>query len=332
MISIEVDTKPDINWNKRLLESGFGTVYQAEERALQLEAGNIPSYFLKFVDPKGDIIGQLLTSIKERFEGKKLKTKILKSVPGLNKDSCEWSYGPVIFRSGYDSEIYSLIQDFLQTKNFRVKGWTHPLLPGNPEVIQKHFQIKKWGTFLINLDRSKDEIYKNFDKHSCQKNIERSIKRGVEIEELTEKTLSEYYELINKMREGVGRERSDFEIFTNRWKKFKPLGYSGFLARKDGNLIGGLLFTYTNRHIIEIGVARSKEDTENNLYSQDLLKWKIIEWGIENNMKYYDLTGFNPEPISKKEEGIIQYKKKWGGTPHYYYRILNKPNLLTGKV
>jgi len=256
----------------------------------------------------------------------------LNLVPRLEKKSCEWSYGPVIFCSGHDAEIYSLIQDFLHSNNFIVRGWAHPLLPGNPEILQKHFQIKKWGTFLINLERPKDEIFKNFDKHSCQKNIERSIKRGVKIEELTEGTLPEYYDLINKMRKESGRERSDFEILANRWKKFQPLGYSGLLARKDGNLTGGILFSYMSRHIIEIGVARSKEDTKNNLYSQDLLKWKIMEWGIKNKMKYYDLTGFNPEPISKKEEGIIRYKKKWGGIPHYYYRILNKPNTLTGKI
>ena len=49
-------------------------------------------------------------------------------------------------------------------------------------------------------------------------------------------------------------------------------------------------------------------------------------------MKYYDLTGFNPNPISQKEEGIVRYKKKWGGTPYYYYRILSKSNALSGKI
>jgi len=36
MISIEVDTKPDSNWNKRILQSKFGSIYQTEERASQL--------------------------------------------------------------------------------------------------------------------------------------------------------------------------------------------------------------------------------------------------------------------------------------------------------
>ena len=332
MISVEIETKPDKNWNKRLLESGFGNIYQTEERASLLETENVPNYFLKFLDSKGNIVGQLLTSIRTRFNGTNLKNKVFKITPGLKKSVCVWSYGPVIFDPNFDSEIYLELKNFLCSKKFTVTGWTHPLLPGNPKILTKYFQIKKWGTFLVDLEKPEDEIYKNLDKHSCRKNIERSIKRGVVIEELTDQTLPEYYELINEMRSDAGREKGDFEYLVYRWKQFKPLGYSGFLARKNEKAIGGLLFSFINGHIIEIGVARSKEDTQNNLYSQDLIKWRIMQWGVKNNMKYYDLTGFNPEPISKKEEGIIRYKKKWGGIPHYYYRILEKPNLLTGKI
>ena len=132
----------------------------------------------------------------------------------------------------------------------------------------------------------------------------------------------------NKTRK-KGQKKADLEFFKYRWKLFQPLGYSGFLARKDHEPVSGLLFSYVNGYIIEIGVARSIRDTQEKLYSQDLIKWKIIEWGIKNKMKYYDLTGFNPNPISKREEGITQYKKKWGGKAFYYYRILEKPNIFT---
>jgi len=81
------------------------------------------------------------------------------------------------------------------------------------------------------------------------------------------------------------------------------------------------LFSYFNNYIIEGAVARSNKDTLEKLYSQDLIKWKIIEWGIENNMKYYDLAGFNPDPKSEKEKGIMNYKKKWGGRKYDYWII-----------
>ena len=101
----------------------------------------------------------------------------------------------------------------------------------------------------------------------------------------------------------------------------KPLGYTGFLARKEGKPIGGLLFSYFNKVIVEAGVARSKEDFSENLYSQDLIKWKIIQWGAENNMKYYDLAGYNPHPENEKEKGIKKYKAKWGGENRTYWII-----------
>jgi len=82
------------------------------------------------------------------------------------------------------------------------------------------------------------------------------------------------------------------------------------------------MFSHFNKYIIEGGVTRSEKDTKMKLYSQDLIKWKIIEWGINNKMRYYDLAGFNPNPESKKEYGIFRYKKKWGGKRYDYYKII----------
>ena len=55
-----------------------------------------------------------------------------------------------------------------------------------------------------------------------------------------------------------------------------------------------------------------KKIKNENLFSQDLIKWKIIEWGIDNKMNFYDLAGHNPNPITPKEVGIKQFKKKMG--------------------
>ena len=64
-------------------------------------------------------------------------------------------------------------------------------------------------------------------------------------------------------------------------------------------------------------------DFSENFYSMDLIHWRIIEWGNKKNFKFYNLAGFNPNPASKKEEGIYQYKKKWGGKRYDYYNIFN---------
>ena len=189
-------------------------------------------------------------------------------------------------------------------------------------LTKNNFNTKKWGTFMIDLSNSKEQLYQNIQKHSGRKNIERSRKRGVKIEEITETNLEDYFILRSDFREELGIGKANFEGFFKKWKKYRSLGYSGFLAKKDEIPIGGLIFSFVDGHIIESGVARSKLDTKENLYSQDLIKWSIIEWGVENNMKWYNLTGFNPNPDSKKEEGILRYKKKWGGNLYEYHRIL----------
>ena len=77
--------------------------------------------------------------------------------------------------------------------------------------------------------------------------------------------------------------------------------------------IGAIRVSSFNGYINEYSIIRSERDTKEKLYSQDLLKWKIIEWGLENNFSYYDLSGINLNPNNIKEKGIFRYKQKWGG-------------------
>lgn len=309
MIRVIAEELPDKDWNDRLLNSGFGTIYQTKEMASYFEFVGEKPIFLKFI--KGEeIVGQLLINESSRFKNKKKIGIILKNLSNIQKTIYQWTYGPIIFNQGYATGIYTALGNFLLSHNCKVSGWQHPLLSNDIEVLDQNFKVKMWSTFLIDLQRSKEVVYNDIEKHNGRKNIERSIKRGVEVEELNEKSLLEYHNLKIGMEKGMV---SDFSILLKWWNLFKPLGYSGYLARKDGIPVGGLLFSYVNKFMIEGGVVRSEEDGMENLYSQDLIKWKIIEWGIENGMNYYNLAGFNPFPESKKEEGIFKYKQKWGG-------------------
>jgi len=321
MISIKEEKQPDSKWNDRLVESGLGTIYQTKEMATYFLKIDKNPIFLKFVDDKDRIVGQLLFTEASRFEKKGMAKHVLTRIPHLRKTLYTWSYGPVIFNSQLNSDIYSALHDYLLSKNCSVSGWTHPLLSEIPKTFEKNFQIKEWSTFLIDLEKPIDVLYNNIEKHNGRKNIERSKKRGVKIEEITDDSLLEYYHLRNQMREDAGIEKMEFPQLSEWWNLLKPIGYSGFLAKKDDTVVGGLLFSYFNGHIIEGGVARSLEDYKSRLYSQDLIKWKIIEWGHENKMKYYNLAGFNPHPQSKKEEGIKRYKTKWGGRRYDYWNI-----------
>jgi len=328
MISVVALSKPDPNWNKRLFDSKIGTIFQTKERG-EYDAKNIQPIYLLFKDENDVIVAQNLIKVYERFSNNNNKGKLLNKIPTSRKKLYSWVYGPVIFKKDLSKEIFVALKDFLISEKCAVDGWVNLLFCGNPEILSKNYTVQKWGTFLIDLTKSKEEVYNKISKHSGRKNIERSIKRGITVEEITDSSLREYHTLINKMKKNDGRETSKFENLLERWKIYKPIGYSGFLAKKDDEVLGGLLFSYVNGQILEAGVARSEIDRKNHYYSQDLIKWKIIEWGIENNLKYYNLTGFNPNPITEKEKGILRYKEKWGGQPYYFYRIHEKPGILS---
>ncbi len=319
MIEVQVYDSPDKQWNARLINSGLATIYQSKEIALSFERVGQTPQFLTFVNDNGAIVGQLLVYSISRFKNTRGVKQLFGKIPIIQKNIIQWTYGPIIIDQNYASDVYSALGNFLISRKNRVSGWQHPLLTNGVESLKGKFILKPWSTFLIDLKRPKDEIYNNIEKHNGRKNIERSIKRGVEVEEINENSLSEYVQLRNQMS-----EKSDsitLEDMINWYQILKPLGYSGYLARKDGIPVGGLLFSYLGGLIIEGGVARSEKDRTENLYSQDLIKWKIIEWGIDNNLNFYNLAGFNPSPATKKEDGIFLYKKKWGGKRYDYWII-----------
>ena len=321
MITIEVTKKPDLNWNKRLIKAQLGTTNQTIERGINFDRTGQSPRFMKFIDNNGNIVGQLLFSISSRLDKKGLPGKVLKRITGLKLPLYFWIYGPIIFDQEKNEDIFSSLRNFLNSKKCKVYGTTNPLIPTDPDILKKNFQITEWATYIIDLRKSKEELYNNIEKHSGRKNIERAIKRGVTIEEINEKSLVKYHEIRTKFQETLEEKKTDFKHMLAYWKLMKPLGFSGFLAKKGGIEIGGLMFHYFNNVIVEAGVARSKQDLVEKLYAHDLIKWKIIEWGVKNKMKYYDLAGFNLHPKLKKEEGIKRYKTKWGGQKYSYWII-----------
>jgi len=313
MISMEVNLKPDSNWNIRLHNSPLGSIHQTTEYTSYLEKVDHPKiFFLTFISEKGVIVGQLALNEYSRFVKKTLATKLLKKFPNIKKTIYRWQYGPVIFDQTYNHEILKLLYKFLISKKCKAIGFEHPLSGKNLSSLGKPFKINKWGTFLIDLTQDKDQIWNQLNKHSARKNIKRSEKRGVSIKMMTVNDLPSYYKILRETKLNVN-SKIEFSSVENLWKYLHPIGLNGFLAFKNEELTGGILFSLFNNYLREWGIARTQIDTLEKLYSQDLLKWKIIEWGINNKANYYDLSGANPESTNEKESGIFRYKAKWGG-------------------
>lgn len=312
MLSIEISNESDFDWNKRLLSSDFGTIHNTKEYASYATTLGRKPYFVKFLN-RGKIVGQVILFESDRFEKKgMIMTHVLRSVPRLKKSVYRWSYGPVILDSTLTDEICNTFSEFLISKNAVMSGSEHPLLGGSLSCFRKPFEMRPWATFMIDLTQDLDEVWKKLDKHSARKNIERSQKRGVHIKEINDSNLFQYSEMLaaTKRKVGIELHESDVRIL---WDNLRKIGFTGFIAYVNEIPIGGIIVSFFNKYVNEWGIARTEKDTNEKLYAQDLLKWQVIEWGIHNKFKYYDLTGVNPNFKDDKEEQIFRYKKKFGG-------------------
>ena len=217
MISLEISDDADKEWNKRLEKSGLGTTSQIKEAATFTKFKNQKPVFLQFIDSTGKIVAQLLLSEFSRFESQphKIKpskkrivaNKFFKKIPGITKNVYRWSYGPLIFDSEKSAEVYEKLNSFLLSKGNQVSGWEHPLSHSHAHLLKK-FKLIPWSTYIIDLNLPVDSLYENLEKHNCRKNIERSQKRDVIIEEINETNLKEYFDLRQQNKEMGGKKKT----------------------------------------------------------------------------------------------------------------------------
>jgi len=307
LIEIEIDEKADNKWNERLINSETATIYQTKEHAyFNYHIGRKP-LFIKFIDKKGDIAAQMVGFTYSRFNEKKKFFSVFGKLLNLKEAIFNWYYGPVIFNYENIDEMCSTFGKFLVSKKYIVKGFEHPLSQKPFNHFTKPLSAQVWGTFLIDLSKDKNSLWDNLDKHSAKKNVERALKKDVFVKEITKQDLK-YYQEVREETKPVS-----LDVLEQRWDFLHDIGWTGFLAYHNDNPVGGIMISYFNGYLNEWGIARTKNDSLKKLYAQDLLKWKIIEWGNKNNHRFYDLTGVNPNSKDDKEKGIFQYKRKWGG-------------------
>ena len=169
MISLEILDEPDNDWNKRLLESELGTVHNTKNFVMSINHKigiPIKPVFLRFLDSKGNIVGQIAISTYSRFYKSGWIKETLSKFPKIKKKIYFWQYGPVIFDQSLAKEIREKLRTFLLSRNCRVSGSEHPLLSNSLTGIGKPFKLNKWNTFLIDLSVKKEILWEKMEKHS----------------------------------------------------------------------------------------------------------------------------------------------------------------------
>ena len=173
--------------------------------------------------------------------------------------------------------------------------------------------VDVWGTLMIDLTKP----------FSFSRNLMKNVLKGernLTFEEvLTMDGLKEYHELLCSSRKQNGFKTASFEAFKVVWDyQFYPYPhyYHIFLARQEGKVVAGMGILYNDEYAFEFNLARDKTI----YYAQDYLKYKVLEQLKENEVKWYDLAGINPDPeFDSKDLNIRKYKEKWGKEFYYVF-------------
>jgi len=340
-ICIEVDSN---NWNSNLKKSNYSTYLQTVENLKINSNENTFPVFITILDEKDTVVGQLgMLIIKTSVQyGSTLFQKLSKMASRISTRGV-WLYGPIIHTENKMQRI-EILRMILKANNeivdkynlVFIEGYSPPLdisLCDNEikEYRKDGYHSKKYVTFITDLKKPIEEIWKNVQKYT-KKNVNISAKRGVVVKEL--KTFEESKQVISlfqKWGKAKGIVVSDPE---QQLKKFWERQNSGlektFLAFKEQQLVSSITVSYFNNVVIPVQVLNSYSSIARNL-GGPALTWYAIKWAKEFKFAIYDITGgplLSESDLVNDKHGMsaIHYKKKWGGKQytHYYFIKINK--------
>ncbi len=169
-------------------------------------------------------------------------------------------------------------------------------------------------TFLLNLDRTQDEIFAGL--HSKTRyNIRLAIKKGVQIIDDTSDAGIETF--LNLLHETTSRQSfyaHNDQYYKDLWQSMKNTNIMKIFhaVYQDTVLVSWIVFNFNGRLYYPYGASSS---LHREVMPSNLMMWEVIKYGQENGAKSFDMWGaMSPEPDKKDPwYGFHRFKEGYGG-------------------
>lgn len=175
------------------------------------------------------------------------------------------------------------------------------------------YQYEPHLNYLINLDRSTEEIWKDIHKPR-RKGINRAEKIGVKVRKVVDKSeIKECYRLFEETYKNVRLPLADILLFESAYEIFFDAGLIDFyLATLEGEVVGSrVVLKY--RGTVHDWYAGSKQNTN---YVNEAIVWHMM-CEYAGKEKIFDFGGAgHPD----KPYGVREFKKRFGGEEVEYGR------------
>lgn len=321
-ISIKVlDSSSKEALNEFVYKNPNTSIFQTPDMAevYRRDKKSTPLVLAAVDEDTGEIVASLLARIKEE------KRDFLSS---FSRHSTIRG-GPIFDKEGI-AAVSLLLQHYNKiTENDVLYSRIYPLNDITqiiPSIKENGYEYGNWENYLINLNRSVNEIWREIHKPR-RKNINRATKKGVKIEEITEKDLIPiFYDLLVETYTIRKIRLEDINFFEGIFDVLVPPKMAKFfLAKYEGEYIATrLVLTY--KGVIYDWHAGSDMKFL-SLYPNDLIVWYILKWGSENGFHTFDFGGAG-EP--NNTSGWAEFKRRFGGNLVNYgrYTKIHQPKKL----
>lgn len=197
------------------------------------------------------------------------------------------------------------------------------LLRTHDELPEKEYFLKiGYKTFIIDLNKTKEEIFSAFDYKGARYPINKTIKSGVVVKRAeTAAEKQKFYDFYQTFVEDPKRKNKILVLQKNELDKLVIF----YAVSAEGEYLGGigLLPSPDRRYLLYKYSATLHRFCEN-----DLLIWYAIQYAKDAQYSYFDMSWIWPtEDKSSDQYRLYQFKKKFGGNlvDFYTYAKLRKP-------
>jgi serine/alanine adding enzyme len=305
---IEITDSPDLKqWREFIENHPYGNIFQTPEMAeVYKRTKNYEPVALAAVDTnRNEILGILLT----------VRIKEISGVLGALSTRSVIHGGPLVVHGekGIEATQALIAQHDTLVRNavmYTLIRNLHDTTTLASTLTNVGYTYEEHLNFLINLNRSEEEIWHYIHK-SRRKGINRAAQKGVIIKEMIDKKwLQTFYDIVKETYKGVQIPLVDLSLFESVFDILVPKNMAKFfLAEFEGTFIGGRLITVYKNDIFDWYAGALIDYLP--LYVNEAIVWHILKVGATNGFKIFDFGGAGSPD---EEYGVREFKRRFGGT------------------
>jgi predicted N-acyltransferase len=184
----------------------------------------------------------------------------------------------------------------------------------------QHILVKDYFTFLLDLSKGEDDVWKNKIKSKTRNQVRKGEKTDFVVKFGKTELLDDFYKVISTAWRDLGTPTHGKSFYGNIVTAFpENSGYGSCFCviYVQNKPVSAACLIYDQNSLHHPYAATLKE--YNHLSMNNVLYWNIMKFAISKNIHYFDLGR------SRKDQSTVPFKQSWGAEPvQLYYYYFNK--------